>query len=146
VVLEWTSPVCPFTALKYDSGAMQALQRAAARRGVVWLSIDTAAPGRPGYLTPQAARARIAKAHVTITAFLSDPDGAIGRLYGAKATPSFFVIDGSGRLAYQGAMTARAADNSPTGPDLVEAAIDDLKAGRPVTTPQTEPYGCAVEY
>jgi peroxiredoxin len=146
VVLEWTSPVCPFTALKYDSGAMQALQRVAARRGVVWLSIDTAAPGRPGYLTPGAARARIAKTHATVTAFLSDPDGKIGRAYGAKATPSFFVIDTAGRLAYQGAMTERAADGSPKGPDLVEAAIDDLKAGRPVATPETEPYGCAVEY
>jgi len=146
VVLEWTSPVCPFTALKYDSGAMQALQRLAARRGVSWLSIDTAAPGRPGYLTPQAARTRIAKIHAKVTAFLSDPDGAIGRSYGAKATPSFFVIDAAGRLAYQGAMTARAADGAAKGPDLVEAAIDDLQAGRPVRTPETEPYGCAVEY
>ena len=30
VVLEWTNPVCPFTAVKYKSGAMQALQRYAA--------------------------------------------------------------------------------------------------------------------
>ncbi len=146
VVLEWTSPVCPFTALKYDSGAMQALQRMAARHGAVWLSIDTAAPGRPGYLTPEAALARVAKTHATITAFLSDPDGAIGRRYGAKATPSFFVIDAKGRLAYQGAMTERSVDGSAKGPDLVAAAIEDLDAGRPIATPRTEPYGCAVEY
>jgi len=35
VVLEWTSPVCPFTAVKYKSGAMQALQRYAASRQIV---------------------------------------------------------------------------------------------------------------
>jgi peroxiredoxin len=146
VVLEWTSPVCPFTALKYDSGAMQALQRLAARRGAAWLSIDTSAPGRPGYLTPKAALARIAKTHATVTAFLSDLDGKIGRSYGAKATPSFFVIDAKGRLAYQGAMTERAADGAATGPDLVQAAIDDLRSGHPVRMPETEPYGCALEY
>jgi len=42
VVLEWTNPVCPFTAVKYNSGAMQALQRYAAAQQIVWLSIDTA--------------------------------------------------------------------------------------------------------
>jgi len=146
VVLEWTSPVCPFTAVQYDSGAMQALQRQAARHGAVWLSIDTSAPGRPGYLTPASARARIAKIHATVTAFLSDPDGRIGRAYGAKATPSFFVIDPRGRLAYQGAMTERGADNAAKGPDLVAAAIEAIDAGRPVAVPETEPYGCAVEY
>ena len=49
VVLEWTSPVCPFTAMKYKSGLMQALQKYAASQRVVWLSIDTAAPDRTGY-------------------------------------------------------------------------------------------------
>jgi hypothetical protein len=72
VVLEWTNPVCPFTAVKYKSGTMQALQRYAASRQIVWLSIDTAAPDKAGYLTPPAARARIAQTHATVTAFLFD--------------------------------------------------------------------------
>lgn len=60
VVLEWTNPVCPFTAVKYKNGAMQALQRYAASHDVVWLSIDTAAPDKAGYLTAAAARAHCA--------------------------------------------------------------------------------------
>ena len=146
VVLEWTSPVCPFTAVKYDSGAMQALQRHAAGRGVVWLSIDTAAPGRPAYLTPAAANARIAKTHARVSGFLFDTDGRIGRRYGAKATPGFFIIGADGRLAYQGSMSgerevARGDDSGPA-----KDAIDDLSSGRPVQTPETPPYGCAIEY
>ena len=93
VVLEWTSPVCPFTAVKYKSGAMQALQHYAASQQIVWLSIDTAAPDKAGYLTPAAARERIAQTHATITAFLFDLDGNIARSYGAKTTPSFFVVN-----------------------------------------------------
>jgi peroxiredoxin len=146
VVLEWTSPVCPFTAMKYQSGVMQALQKYAASQRVVWLSIDTAAPGRAGYLSAAAARARIAQTQAHITAFLFDPDGRVGRSYGAKTTPSFFVIDRNGKLAYEGAMNDDIYDNRPDGADHVRAALDDLLAGRPVRVPQTQPQGCAIEY
>ena len=146
VVLEWTSPVCPYTAIKYRGGLMQALQRRAARRGVVWLAIDTAAPGRAGYLTPEAARARIARTGAQVTAFLADPDGRIGRAYGARTTPSLYVIGKDGRLAYQGALDRDPGRSRPGGPDHVSAALADLAVGRPVRTAETRPYGCAVEY
>lgn len=146
VVLEWTNPVCPFTAKKYDKGAMQTLQRSAARRGAAWVSIDTAAPDRPGFLTPAAARERIAKTGAKVSAFLFDTEGRIGRLYGARTTPSFFIIGADGRLAYQGA-----ADGDPwsTGPDSLaypREALDDLFARRAVRRAESRPYGCPVEY
>jgi AhpC/TSA family len=146
VVLEWTSPVCPFTAMKYKSGVMQALQKYAASQRVVWLSIDTAAPGRAGYLTAAAARARLAETKAHVTAFLFDPDGRIGRSYGAKTTPSFFLIDRSGKLAYEGAINEDIYDNRPDGGDYIRPALDDLIAGRPVKVPETQPQGCAIEY
>ena len=146
VVLEWTSPVCPYTALKYRDGEMQALQRGAGADGVVWISIDTAAPGRPGYLTPQAMQARIAKMGMHVTAFLSDADGRIGRAYGAKTTPQLYVIGRDGRLAYEGAIDDNPSQTVPTAPTYLGAALADLRAGKPVETPQTRPYGCAVEY
>ena len=146
VVLEWTSPVCPFTAIEYRSGAMQALQRRAARHGAVWLSIDTSAPGRPGYLSAEAANKRVARLHATVTAFLSDPDGRIGRAYGAKATPQFFMIDRVGKLAYQGSMHGQDTGRPPRTRGAARAALDDLTNGRPVAVPETPPYGCPVEY
>jgi peroxiredoxin len=146
VVLEWTSPVCPFTALKYQNGAMQALQRYAAAHDVVWLSIDTSAPGRAGYLTAAAAQERILNTQATVTAFLFDVGGAIAGRYGAKATPSFFVIDRSGKLAYQGAMDDQVFADQGTGHEYVKSALDDLIAAGRVRTPETEAQGCAVEY
>ena len=146
VVLEWTSPVCPFTAVKYKSGAMQALQRYAAARQIVWLSIDTAAPDKAGYLTPAAARARIAQTHATVTAFLFDTDGNIARSYGAKTTPSFFVVNRDGRLAYEGAMDDQVFADQDIGSEYVKSALDDLAAGRRVQKTETKPQGCAVEY
>ena len=146
VVLEWTSPVCPFTATKYKSGAMQALQNYAASRSIVWLSIDTAARGKAGFLTAAAARARIVETKANVTAFLFDVDGDIARSYGAKTTPSFFIVDRDGKLAYEGAMNADIFDNSFEGRDYIRPALDDLIAGRPVKLPETQPQGCAIEY
>ncbi len=146
VVLEWTNPVCPFTAVKYKSGAMQALQRYAASRQVVWLSIDTAAPDRAGYLTAAAARSRIAQTHATVTAFLFDVDGNIARSYGAKTTPSFFVVDRDGKLAYEGAMDDQVFADDVAGRAHLQSALDDLVAGRRVQKTETQPQGCAIEY
>ena len=52
VVLEWTNPVCPFTAKKYARGALPALQREAVARGFAWLAVDTAAPSCPEESSP----------------------------------------------------------------------------------------------
>jgi len=146
VVLEWTNPVCPFTAVKYQNGAMQALQRYAASRDVVWLSIDTASPDKAGYLTAAAARARIARTHATVTAFLFDLDGSIARSYGAKTTPSFFIVDRAGKLAYQGAMDDQVFADQGQGHEYMKSALDDLVAGHRVRDPETQPQGCAIEY
>jgi len=146
VVMEWTNPVCPFTAVKYKSGAMQALQHYAESQHIVWLSSDTAAPDRAGYLTPTAARMRIAQTHAAVTAFLFDVDGKIARSYGAKTTPSFFVIDRNGKLAYQGAMDDQVFADQGEGREYMKSALDDLMAGRPLKYSETQPQGCAIEY
>jgi peroxiredoxin len=146
VVLEWTSPVCPFTAVKYKNGAMQALQRYAASHDIVWLSIDTAAPDKAGYLSAAAARARIAQTQATVTAFLFDLDGNIARSYGAKTTPSFFVVDRDGKLAYQGAMDDQVFADQAHGHEYIKSALTDLVAGHRVRDPETQPQGCAIEY
>ena len=146
IVLEWTSPVCPFTATKYKSGAMQALQRYAASQHIIWLSIDTAAPDRAGYLTAAAARARVAQVQAKVSAFLFDVDGSIARRYGAKTTPSFFIVDRNGKLAYQGAMDDDVFGERADAHNYVKSALDNLVAGKPVKDPQTQPQGCAIEY
>ena len=51
-----------------------------------------------------------------------------------------FVIDKTGKLAYDGAIDDRAKTNH------VAAALDDLLAGKPVARPKTQPYGCSVKY
>lgn len=149
IVLEWTSTSCPFVRAQYASGAMQALQQEAAKRGVVWLSVLSTNKSRRDYLAgPQAEDFNRKRGAVT-TAILMDTDGTLGRAYDARTTPHMFVIDPAGKVAYMGAI-----DDQPTydaevvkkSRSLVRAALDDLAAGRPVSTPATSPYGCSVGY
>ncbi|MGE5215331.1 MAG: thioredoxin family protein [Nitrospirota bacterium] len=149
VVLEWFNPECPFVKKHYGSSNMQNLQKEYTDKGVVWLTIDSNAPGTEGSLTAEEAQ-KIAtswKAHET--AFLLDPEGKAGRAYGAKNTPNMVVINPEGKIIYHGAIDSKATPNPSDIPDstnYVKAALDESLSGKPVTTSQTKPYGCSVKY
>ena len=51
VVLEWTNDGCPYVKKHYSSNNMQSLQKEAAQKGIVWLTILSSGPGAQGYLT-----------------------------------------------------------------------------------------------
>src|SRR5438105_15653468 len=68
VVLEWFNPDCPFVKKHYGSGNMQKLQEEYTGKGVVWLSIDSAAPGLEGNLTPDKAEKKISEWNTRQTA------------------------------------------------------------------------------
>ncbi len=87
VILEWTNNGCPFVRKHYDSGNMQALQRRHVGAGGVWLVVASSAQGEQGHVTPDEARADLKRWISTPSDFLLDPDGIVGRLYDAKATP-----------------------------------------------------------
>src|SRR5919206_2898970 len=56
VVLEWFNPECPFVKKHYGSENMQKLQNEYTSKGIVWLTIDSNAPGTEGNLTPEQAQ------------------------------------------------------------------------------------------
>jgi peroxiredoxin len=149
VVLEWTNDGCPFVGKHYNSGNMQALQRKYMPAGVVWLTVASSARGEQGYVTPAEARADLARWQAAPTDFLLDPDGAVARLYDARATPTMVVIDRSGRIVYIGAIddkpSTRLADVK-TAHNYVAAALDAIAAGQPVAVTATRAYGCSIKY
>src|SRR6201987_6454940 len=149
IVLEWTNDGCPFVGKHYDSGNMQALQRKYTGEGDVWLTIASSAPGEQGYVTPAEAKADLARWRAAPSDYLLDPDGVVGRLYGARATPHIVVIDRSGRVAYMGAIddtpSTRLADVK-TAKNYLVAALDELAAGKPVAIAATQAYGCSIKY
>jgi peroxiredoxin len=149
VVLEWFNPECPFVKKHYGSGNMQKLQEEYTGKGVVWLSIDSSAPGSEGNLTGEQAEKVTSSWKTHQTAFLLDPEGKAGRAFGAKNTPHMFVINPEGKVIYEGAIDSKRSPNPadiPSATNYVKAALDESLAGKPVSTASTQPYGCSVKY
>jgi peroxiredoxin len=149
VVLEWTNHSCPFVVKHYGTGNMQKLQADATAKGVVWLSICSSAPGKQGHAAPADALKACTERNSAATAYLIDESGDTGRAYGAKRTPEMYVINAEGIVVYQGAIDdMKSADPADVvkAKNLVAAAIEETLAGKPVSTPKTEAYGCSIKY
>ncbi len=149
VVLEWFNEGCPFVKKHYSSGNMQKLQKEYAGKEVVWLSINSSAPGKEGYVTAESAPKTIADWKMDSTKILLDNDGKVGKMYGAKTTPHMFVINKEGKLVYQGAIDSKASANAADiegSENYVKVALDSSMAGKPVANASTKPYGCSVKY
>ncbi|MEZ5460195.1 thioredoxin family protein [Dokdonella sp.] len=148
VVLEWNNPDCPFVK-KHYGGNMQKQQAQAVASGVVWLTINSGAPGKQGHLTAESARAYMADTSAKQSAYLFDPDGKTGHAYGARTTPHMFVVDADGKLRYAGGIDSVASadkDDIADATQFVPLALSELAAGKPVSTTRSEPYGCSVKY
>jgi hypothetical protein len=149
-VLEWVNPECPFVVKHYDkSGNIPALQKVAKESGVVWLSINSAAPGKQGDYDEEKIAEWMARTGAAPTAYLRDTDGKVGKAYGAKTTPHIFVITPEGKLAYNGAIDSiQSTDviDIAKAENYVTAALAAVKNKVPVEKSTTQPYGCSVKY
>jgi AhpC/TSA family len=149
VVLEWLNPGCPYVRKHYGAANMQATQKSAVDKGVVWLAINSTAPDATDYLKPAALGDWMKSQKAAATATLMDENGKVGRAYGARVTPHMYVIDSKGTLVYAGAIdnkpTSRASD-IPGATNHVNAALGEVLAGKPVSLAATQPYGCTVKY
>ena len=149
VVLEWFNADCPFVKASHLKGSLRDSAKRHKAAGVVWLGINSSAPGKQGNAPDSVAAGK--KAFGLDHPILADATGQVGRLYGATNTPNMYVIDPQGVLVYRGAI-----DNSPDGEgespeggkliNYVDAALGELAAGKPVTTKETKAYGCGVKY
>ena len=83
------------------------------------------------------------------SAYLLDADGKVGHAYDAKTTPHMYVIDKDGVLRYMGGIDSIAStdvDDIPKATQYVRQALAELAAGKAVSVPTSEPYGCSVKY
>jgi peroxiredoxin len=146
VVIEWFNPQCPVV-LKYRAKSTFMDDTVASFKGkkVVWLAIDSSAPGKEGG-DPEVVKQFITDHSMPVPVLL-DPDGKVGHEYGAVCTPHMFVISPKNTIVYQGAPnTGSAVDPTPTGDNLVEAAVKAALAGKAPQITQTKPFGCSVKY
>lgn len=147
VVLEWFNPTCPVVKTAHaKGGALHELGNLANEKGVVWVAINSNAPGKPGnpLRDNETARRELGMNYP----ILRDESGWVGRAYGASSTPHMFIIDQGGELVYAGAHDDAQAPNKPTEKvtNLIDRALIVLAGGGEIPQPRTKNYGCAVKY
>ncbi|MBK27109.1 MAG: thioredoxin family protein [Halobacteriovorax sp.] len=149
VVLEWYNDGCPFVRKHYDSKSMQKLQKHFKSK-VVWLTINSSAPGKQGHLADlKAAEAMYKKEGMDSYSLLLDKGGKIGKMFEAKTTPHMYIIDPKGKLVYQGAIDSiSSADikDLKTADNYVYDALDAALDGKKIKVAKTRAYGCSVKY
>jgi len=144
VVLEWLNHDCPYVKKHYGSGNLPKLQESYTAKDVVWISINSNAGVDPAALAERSGKEGSKASQVVV-----DPDGKVGKAYGALTTPQMIVIGKDGKVAYNGAIDSI---NSTDAADVEKAdkhfvvALDAVLEGKTVELAKTKPYGCGVKY
>lgn len=143
VVLEWFNPDCPVSR-RYHSPtrSMAATYEALKTDDLVWLAINSGAPGKQGHGQERNAQA-VADWQIPYPVLL-DESGEVGKAYRAKTTPHMYVITPNQALIYQGAIDD--SNSGGQGVNYVQAALTARRAGLPVAFAKTEAFGCSVKY
>jgi peroxiredoxin len=142
VVLEWTSPECPYVQRHYKAKTMQnTIDKLGGSDNVAWFAINS-----------NKGEAEVSKKwkkkHDLNFPILIDEEGEVGKMYGAKTTPHMYIIDKEGVLRYNGAI-----DNDKRGDKKAENTTNyvvqagmALKNGESIAKKTTDAYGCTVKY
>lgn len=149
VVLEWLNYGCPYVQTHYQTGNIPGLQKEWIKKGVVWLSVVSSAPGKQGHADGPGMNDQTKKNGGAGTAVLLDPTGKVGKEYKAKTTPHMFVIDPEGKIIYAGGIDSKASRAPQTDPEVtnyVSQALNEAMAGKEVSVKTARPYGCGVKY
>jgi peroxiredoxin len=149
VVLEWNNPGCPFVRKHYDSANMQALQKEAGGKGVVWLAINSTDTAHQDYLSPAKLGQWMTVQKGAPSATLMDESGAVGKSFGARTTPHMYMVNPQGTLIYAGgidSIPSASTSDIKTATNYVRVGLNEALAGKPLSKPTTQPYGCSVKY
>lgn len=145
VVIEWFNSECPYIKKHHvHTTTMIDLEQEFRDQGVVWLAINSGAPGKQGTGLEHNIKAR-ADYKMTYPLLL-DESGEVGRMFGAKTTPDMRIITPDGVLAYAGAIDDNRMPRGEAKVNYVRQALREIIAGETVSVDQTRPYGCGIKY
>lgn len=110
-------------------------------QGVAFVVINSNTQDTPARVTEHAQKFKLA------LPVLKDPGSKVADQFGARRTPEAFLLDSARKVVYRGRIDDQYgvsfARPKATRRDLAEA-IEDVLAGKPVRTPETEAPGCLI--
>lgn len=75
-----------------------------------------------------------------------DEAGTVGKAYGAKVTPEFFVLDKDRKVRYHGALDDSVMNETKVSKNYVKDAVGALLSGKDVEKSETKATGCGISY
>jgi len=140
VVLEWSSPECPYSRRYYTNGTLDSLYDFAKQNGIIWINI---VPKLQKLTREQALE------HMDLSKkiIILDNNLDISTAFGATTTPQILIVNRRGILSYSGAIDSTAMLKQTTGKvkPYTRNALDDLLADREVNKQITRAFGCFVK-
>lgn len=140
VVLEWSSPECPYSRRYYESGTLDSLYDFALQNNIIWINIVPRL---------QKLKSEHALEHLDLSKkiVIVDNEFDISTLFGASTTPQIFIVDRQGTLAYTGAIDSTATFKKSIRKVVpyTRNALNDLLANREVGKKITRAFGCYVK-
>ena len=76
--------------------------------------------------------------------YAMDNNAILAEAFGASRTPECYLFDKSGVLVYHGAIDDSPGDAGSVRRHHLQAAIDEMVAGKPVTVKETRSVGCSI--
>ena len=143
LVVFFTCNPCPYVTGSDEVTAISA--RAFANRGVRFVAINSNSANTHPDDSFDHMVARMNE-HDFPWTYLHDESQDIARAYGALRTPHFFVFNKARELMYTGRAVDSPRDASAITTNDLNQVLEEITAGRPVTTPVTNPIGCNVKW
>lgn len=143
LVLFFTCNHCP-----YVTGSDEITRQLAetfAPLGIAFVAINSNSPNTYKEDSFEGMVARMEE-HKFPWVYLHDATQQIALAYGALRTPHFFLFDEERRLIYTGRAVDAPRDASKVTVNDLETALEEFLAGKPLTTPKTNPIGCNVKW
>lgn len=136
IVLMFVATQCPVSNAYNER--MAALERDYASRNIVFLGINS---------NKQESVEEI-KEHAAKNGFrfpiLKDHKNVVADKLGASVTPEIYVLTGSLDVLYHGRIDDSQREAKISARDL-RTALDEILAGKPVSTPTTKAFGCTIK-
>ncbi len=82
-------------------------------------------------------------------AYLADDSQQVSKIYGATKTPHVFLLEKQGEdliVKYTGGIDDNSSDASLVTKKYLETAIEEVLAGKSVTSSQTRAIGCSIKW
>jgi peroxiredoxin len=144
-IVVFTCNHCPFS-VKYQDRINELAKKHKKDYPVIAINPnDTVAYPEDSYANMQ----KRAKDKGFVFPYLVDGTQQIAKTYGATKTPHVYLLQKEGSdlvVKYVGAIDDNSDDASAVKTKYVENAIEELKAGKPVTVASTKAIGCGIKW